>query len=466
MIKLKRMSPVLWEVPRDGKMNVPVFVYASEKLLEKMKGDRTLQQAVNVASLPGVYEKVLVMPDGHEGYGFPIGGVAAFPVEGGLVSPGGIGYDINCGVRLLKTGLKFEDVAPRMDELVSRIFKYVPSGVGSRSDFQLGRGDFLEVLAKGVEWAVKEGYATRDDALHIEEGGSMRTTTDYVSEKAISRGMRQLGTLGAGNHFLEIQKVEKVFDSDVAKKFGLFEDQVVVMIHTGSRGFGHQVASDYIKVMLQASHKFGVDLPDRELAAAPLESDEAMRYLEAMKCAVNFAFTNRQLITFQVRKAFEEIFGEKMELLYDVAHNIGKFETHRGERVFVHRKGATRAFGPGRDDLPQEFRSVGQPVLIPGSMGTASYVLVGLGNPDTFESTCHGAGRVLSRSAARKKVWGRDVKRELESRGIKVRAASMPVLAEEAPVAYKDIDEVVKVVHETGISSAVTRNIPLGVVKG
>ena len=466
MIKLRRINPIVWEIPEEKPMNVPVRIYASEKLLEKMKQDRTLEQARNVASLPDVLPNVLVMPDGHEGYGFPIGGVAAFPAEGGLVSPGGIGYDINCGVRLLLSSLTYEEVRDRLPELVNALFRAVPSGVGSRSDVRVSREEFMEVLSRGVKWAIKEGFASGKDAEHIEEKGSMEADPSYVSDRAVARGISQLGTLGAGNHFLEVQRVERITDEEVAKKFGLFENQIVVMIHTGSRGFGHQVASDYIKVMLEAARKYGIRLPDRELAAAPLESEEAMRYIEAMKCAVNFAFTNRQIITYKVREVFEKFFGEKLELLYDVAHNIGKFERHRGMEVFVHRKGATRAFGPGREDIPEDFRKIGQPVIIPGSMGTASYVLAGLGAKETFESTCHGAGRLLSRAAAKRQLWGAKVKKELESRGILVRSASMPILAEEAPQAYKDVDEVVRVVQEARISSIVSRNVPLAVVKG
>lgn len=459
-MKLRTVKPSLWEIKREGQMKVPVRIYASEELLEKMKQDRTLGQAVNVASMPGVLPNVLVMPDGHEGYGFPIGGVAAFPAEGGLVSPGGIGYDINCGMRLLKTGLDRD--ALDMEKLLSVLFDTVPSGVGSESSFRVDREDFIELVTSGVRWAVRQGYASEHDSTLIEENGSMPTSADSVGQKAVSRGLKQIGTLGAGNHFLEVQEVDKVF-SPVAEKFGIRGGQVTVMIHTGSRGFGHQVAGDHIKNMLHNVGRLGI--PDRELAAARLDSKEGESYLSAMKCAVNFAFVNRQMITHNVRGVFDDLLGEKLELLYDVAHNIGKFEEH-GEDLFVHRKGATRAFGPGRKELPDEYRRTGQPVIIPGSMGTASYVLVGLGNRESFESTCHGAGRVMSRSAAKRRLSGENIQRRLAKKGISVRAQRASLLAEEAPEAYKDIDEVVRVVAEAGISAPVARLVPLGVVKG
>ncbi len=464
MVKVRRIDP--FRVIVEDHANVPVLVYATDILLKKMLEDRTLQQALNVASLPGVKERVLVMPDGHEGYGFPIGGVAAFDVDTGVVSPGGIGYDINCGVRLLLSPLTVEDVKPSIKQLVSELFKAVPSGVGATGHLRLSREEFIEAVTKGIDWAITEGYATKEDKKHIEEYGSFRASSDFLSEKAIKRGMPQLGTLGAGNHFLEVQKVEKIFDPETAKVFGLFEGQVVVMIHTGSRGFGHQVASDFIKVMLNASRKYGIKLPDPELAAAPIKSDEAERYLLSMGAAINFAFLNRQLITYWTREVFKRLYGAELKLLYDVAHNIGKFEEHNGEEVFIHRKGATRAFGKGRKELPEDYRSIGQPVLIPGSMGTASYVLLGLGSKESFESTCHGAGRVMSRAKAKKKIWGKEVKSRLEAMGIAVKAASMPILAEEAPEVYKDIDEVVKVVEAVGISRAVARLRPMGVIKG
>jgi tRNA-splicing ligase RtcB len=463
-VELKSVRDNVWEIPASGIMRAPVRIYASKALLDGMSKDRTLLQAVNVSALPGVLNRVLVMPDGHEGYGFPIGGVAAFPAEDGLVSPGGIGYDINCGIRLLRTGLTEDEVRPEIGKLVGSIFREIPSGVGREGNLDISDGEFLEAITQGSRWAMKKGYATKKDVSMTEENGSMPSSQDSVSRKAISRGRSQLGTLGAGNHFIEIQKVDKVF-SPVAGDFGLKEGEVVVMIHTGSRGFGHQVASDYISLMMSKQKEFNAGLPDKELAAAPLDSPEGEAYLDAMMCAVNFAFVNRQVISFFVRNVFSEIFSCELSLLYDVAHNIGKFEDH-GRRVFVHRKGATRAFGPGRKELPEEFQRTGQPVIIPGSMGTSSYVLAGRGFAESFESTCHGAGRRLSRSGALREARGDAIKDQLEKRGISVRSGSVKSLAEEAPGAYKDIDEVVKVVHSVGISDMVARTVPLGVVKG
>ncbi|MBR9689560.1 MAG: RtcB family protein [Candidatus Altiarchaeota archaeon] len=444
-------------------MKVPINVYASDALIKKMKEDRTLKQAMNVASLPGVLPNVSVMPDGHEGYGFPIGGVAAFSAEDGLVSPGGIGYDINCGIRLLKTNLKFKEVKPLIEKLTASIFKAVPSGVGSKGAMDLSKSEFLEIITRGVGWAHGQGYATEYDLNHIEENGSMKTSHGDVSQRALSRGLKQIGTLGAGNHFIEIQRVSSTFEH--AKEFGIEKDQVVIMIHTGSRGFGHQIASDYISLMMRSQNKFGFRLPDKELAAAPLKSKEGEKYINAMRCAVNFAFVNRQIITYFVRQVFEEYLGDTPKLLYDVAHNIGKFEKHK-EEIFIHRKGATRAFGPGRTDLPDEFKNLGQPVIIPGSMGTASYVLIGKGNPDTFESTCHGAGRVMSRSKARRSLSSNKIIASLKRRGITVMTNKKSGVSEEAPEAYKDIDEVVGVVKRAGISDTVAKLLPMGVVKG
>ena len=461
-MEIRKASNFRWEIKQKAPMKVPVQLYTSESLLEKMRADRTLTQAINVASMPGVLPNVSVMPDGHEGYGFPIGGVAAFPAEDGLVSPGGIGYDINCGMRLLKTNMSVDDIKLAIGKLVPLLFDTIPSGVGSESKSRMPKEDFLEIITTGIRWAVKQGYASKQDQRRIEEQGSMLTSTESLSQKAMARGLKQVGTLGAGNHFLEVQSVDKVF-SDVAGKFGLREGQVVVMIHTGSRGFGHQIAGDYIRKMSQNIGRLG--LPDKDLAAAELNSKEGQEYLLAMRCAVNFAFVNRQMIAHHIRGIFDDVFGEKMELLYDVAHNIGKFENH-GQDVFVHRKGATRAFGPGRKDLPDEYRSIGQPVITPGSMGTSSYVLVGMGNRDTFESTCHGAGRVMSRSAAKRTLSGENIQKRLARKGITVKAKRSSLLAEEAPEAYKDIDEVIRVVDQAGISAPVARLIPLGVVKG
>ncbi|HDR53154.1 MAG TPA: RtcB family protein [archaeon] len=467
-METRKLGPVEWELPKTGAMKVPVRIFASEQLLNLMHKDRTLQQIQNVACLPGIVNSALLMPDGHEGYGFPIGGVATFPADGtGLVSPGGIGYDINCGIRLLVSPLTREELAPRMGELMEALFKAVPSGLGSSFKQALDRSELTEILSTGVRALAKQGMASQQDLEHTEEGGCMPADPSAVSQRAFARGLKQAGTLGAGNHFVEVQEVEGVFGpAKIQKQFGLKPGQVGVMIHTGSRGLGHQVASDYIRVMLEASQKYGLRLPDRELAAAPLYTPEADRYLEAMKAAVNFAFVNRQTITHHVREVFHSLFGCELPLLYDVAHNIGKFETHGGRELFIHRKGATRAFGPGRTELPEIFRSTGQPIIIPGSMGTASYVLVGLGFTPSFESTCHGAGRLLSRGAAVRELATVSIKKQLEARGVAVMTGNIRGLAEEAPQAYKDIDAVVKVVQEAGISAPVARLVPLGVVKG
>ncbi|MBR9681601.1 MAG: RtcB family protein [Candidatus Altiarchaeota archaeon] len=446
-------------------MNVPVKIHASKQLLEQMHKDRTFQQIVDVTTLPGIYKHAVLLPDGHEGYGFPIGGVAAFKEEGGIVSPGGIGYDINCGVRLLISELSIEDVKGKIPSLLEAAFQAIPSGLGKGATQKIGRSEFLELISKGVKWADGAGFTEAEDSNYIEERGSMPADPSFLSQKSIARGLKQVGTLGAGNHFLEVQRVDKIFGK-IAEKFGLCPNQIVIMVHTGSRGFGHQVADDYIKIMLAAASKYGVKIPNNQLSAAPLHTPEAEKYIESMKCAVNFAFVNRQKITFHLRNIFEKMFGSKLKLLYDVAHNIGKYEIHGGEKLFIHRKGATRAFGPGRDDLPDAFQKIGQPVITPGSMGTASYVMVGLGNPGTFESTCHGAGRVMSRGAAMRKLGNVSIKKKLEAQGIDVRTDNLRNLAQEAPQAYKDIDDVVKTVYLSKISAPVARLLPLGVVKG
>ncbi|MBR9680753.1 MAG: RtcB family protein [Candidatus Altiarchaeota archaeon] len=429
-----------------------------------MKSDRTLLQAMNVASLPKVLPNVSVMPDGHEGYGFPIGGVAAFPLEGGIVSPGGIGYDINCGIRLLTTTLSFDEVKSKLEQLTNSLFNAVPSGVGVGGSMKLSRDEFFSAVTQGINWAVKQGYATKKDQKRIEEQGFMKTNSDSLSQRAVSRGLSQLGTLGAGNHFLEIQKVGWT-NNTLAEKFGLKKDQVVIMIHTGSRGFGHQVASDYIKKILSKQSEYGLKITDRELAAAPLDSKEGKLYIDAMRCAVNFAFNNRQIITYLVRQVFDDFFSDSPQLLYDVAHNIGKFENH-GDEVFIHRKGATRAFGPNRSDLPIEYQKTGQPVIIPGSMGTSSYVLAGMGKKESFESTCHGAGRVMSRSFAKRNLSINMINAELKNKGIILKAKHRSLVSEEAPQAYKDVNEVVGVVEAAGISKRVAKLLPLAVIKG
>ena len=480
-VPLKRIGDYVWEIPIGYKrgMKVPGRIYADEVLLEKMKGDLTLEQCANVACLPGIYKFAIVLPDGHQGYGFPIGGVAAFDAETGVISPGGVGYDINCGVRLIRTDLRVEDVKPVLKQLIDTLFYLVPSGVGSRGRVRLSISELDKVLAEGVDWAIEHGYGWPEDAQHCEEGGHMKNADpSKVSRVAKSRGAPQLGTLGSGNHFLEIQVVDKIYDPKIAKVFGIEEEgQVTVMVHTGSRGLGHQVCSDYLRIMERAVRKYGISIPDRELVCTPANSPEADDYFAAMACAANFAWANRQMITHWVREAFEKVFKKSadelgMRLVYDVAHNIAKLEEHKvnGHRrkVFVHRKGATRAFPPGHPDIPKDYKDVGQPVLIPGSMGTASYVLVGTPKAMeiSFGSTAHGAGRLLSRAAAVRQYSPSYIKRTLESRGILIRAASARVIAEEAPGAYKDVDRVALVSHKVGIALRVARLVPIGVTKG
>ncbi len=468
---IKRIGSVFWEIQKKGKMNVPAIVVASEKLLEKMQQDETLQQIQNVATLPSIFEKAIVMPDGHEGYGFPIGGVAAFE---NIVSPGGIGFDVNCGVRLVRTNLTAEEVRKKLPKLLDVIFENVPSGVGRGGKVKLAKSQLNEVLDYGVKWAVENGFGWEKDLKHIEENGTYEgADSTKVSERAKNRGKPQLGSLGAGNHFLEVQEVVEVYDEKVAEKFGLFKGQAVVMIHTGSRGLGHQVCSDYLERFKEAFPEIYRELVDRELIYAPLDSEVAQNYLAAMKAAANFAWTNRQMIMHWVRESFAKVFKMgpedlEMDLVYDVAHNIAKFEKYKGKTLLVHRKGATRAFGPGNPEIPLDYQSVGQPVLIPGSMGTASYVLVGSKKAEetTFSSTAHGAGRLLSRKAALRNWRGEQIKALLEGKGILIRSASNRVVAEEAPGAYKDIDEVVRVSHEAGIGNLVVKLKPMGVVKG
>ncbi len=481
-IPIQKIDKYIWQIPKfRGDMRVPGVVYADEVLLGKMREDRTLEQCANVATLPGIYKYSITMPDGHEGYGFPIGGVAATDYNDGVISPGGVGYDINCGVRLLRTNLKEKDVQPKLAELLDTIFVYVPSGLGSKGKIRLSPHELDKPISEGVEWAIRNGYGWAEDAEVCEENGHMDAADpSKVSMTAKSRGAPQFGSLGSGNHFLEIQKVDKIYDPKAAKLMGIEEEgQVTVMIHTGSRGFGHQVCSDYLRIMERAVRKYNIRIPDRELACTPGSSGEAEDYFKAMACAVNYAFTNRQCITHWVRQAFEKVFKTSadklgLELIYDVAHNICKIEEHKVDdsgkirKVWVHRKGATRAFPAGHKDLPKKYREIGQPVLIAGTMGTASWVL--LGQPKamdvSFGSTAHGAGRYLSRAAATRRFGGSEVKKALERKGILIRAASMTVVAEEAPEAYKDVDRVAEVSHQIGIATKVARLVPLGCVKG
>ncbi len=481
-VPLEKVDEYTWRIPKTFKpgMRVPGVVFADKDLLEKMTTDRTLEQCVNVAHLPGICKHAITLPDGHEGYGFPIGGVAATDYDKGVISPGGVGYDINCGVRLLATNLSEADIRPKLAELTNTIFKNVPCGLGSRrKDFRLTSHELDQLAAQGVGWIVKQGFGWPEDAEHCEENGYMKAANpDKVSFTAKKRGFTQIGTLGSGNHFLEIQKVDKIYNPQVAKTFGISHvGQVTAMIHCGSRGYGHQICSDYLRIMEQAVHKYKIDLPDRELACAPGTSKEAENYYQAMSCAVNYAFSNRQAITHWVRQSFEQVFKRPAEefglnLVYDVAHNIAKIEEHiiddHTRKVWIHRKGATRAFAPERLEVPADYRAVGQPVIIPGSMGTSSWLLVGTTKAMevSFGSTAHGAGRMMSRKAAKRRFWGGDVKKALEQRGIIIRAASQVILAEEADPAYKSVDRVVDVSDKLGIATRVARLLPISVVKG
>lgn len=474
--KLKKIAEDVWEIPQDYKpgMNVPGRIFLSDRLMEGLESG-AVEQTANVATLPGIQKYSMAMPDVHIGYGFPIGGVAAFDMEAGVISPGGVGFDINCGVRLLCSELTADQVRPHAGDLINALYEAVPSGLGSESGFRVNDTQLSEVFRTGARWAVENGYGVKADLEHCEENGEMKGADPLkVSKKARDRGRPQLGTLGSGNHFLEIQVVEKVFDEGVAKAFGLKEGQVTVMIHCGSRGAGHQICTDYVKVMEHASGKYGIRLYDRQLACAPLASKEAQDYFAAMAAGANYAWANRQIISHSVRETFKNYYRSdvKMDLLYDVAHNVAKFEEHEVDgvkkKLCVHRKGATRAFPPGRPEVPPAYREVGQPVIIPGSMGSASYILVGTrkGMELTFGSTCHGAGRVMSRHEALRRIRGSEVKRELLGRGIIVKAPKDAAIAEEAPEVYKEIDAVVDVVDRLGISRKVARLVPIAVAKG
>jgi len=480
-IPLKKVDDLIWEVPVEYNryMRVPARVYADESLLNMMRRDDTLFQALDITQLPGIQKYGITLPDGHQGYGFPIGGVAAFDSEEGIITPGGVGYDINCGVRLMRTDLTYKEVKPKAQELIDRIFRLVPCGVGVGGRIRVSTSQLDRAVSEGVDWAISEGYGWDGDSKHMEEGGCMReANTDKVSNRAKNRGSSQLGTLGAGNHFLEIARVREVFDEGVAKTFGITEqDQIVCWIHTGSRGYGHQIATDYIRIMDRAVRKYGIRIPSRELACAPLKSREAEDYYEAMSCAVNWAFLNRHVIMHHVRTAFEETFKRSaddmgMKLVYGMTHNTAKRETHvidgRRRDVVVHRKGASRAFGPGRADLPDDYKSTGQPVLLVGTMGTASYLLVGTdkGEEMSFASTAHGAGRVMSRTGARRRFQAREIVQQLKRKGIVVKAASGRILEEESPESYKDVHRVADVSHYLGLGRKVMVSVPVAVAKG
>lgn len=477
--EIKKVRDNVYEIPGsyDKKMRASGRFYIDDESFENLE-EGAVQQIVNVACLPGVQKYSIGLPDIHFGYGFPIGGVAAFSLRTGIVSPGGVGFDINCGVRLIKSNLTMEDIEGHVDELTEKLFENVPSGVGSKGKIRLEEGEINKVLDLGAEWAVENGYGWPEDLEVLEENGKMEDAdSSIVSDKAKKRGIPQLGSLGSGNHFLEIQVVDEIYNEEVAEVYGLKKGMIVVMIHTGSRGCGHQVCSDYLRIMDKAYKNYKINIADRQLACAPLDSKEAMNYIMAMSAAANYAWANRQMITHWVRETFEEVLGKsakdmEMDILYDVAHNIAKMETHkvrnREEELLVHRKGATRAFGPGCEEVPEKYRDVGQPVLIPGTMGTASYVLHGtdVAMEETFGSTAHGAGRILSRSQAKKDYSADEITEDMQNRGIKLKATSKHVVAEEAPGAYKDVDSVVRVSDSTGIAKLVARVKPIAVCKG
>ena len=478
---LEKISDYKWQIPRSfmNGMRVPGLIYADEKLLKDIRHDKALQQVANAACLPGIVKYSLAMPDIHWGYGLPIGGVVATDIEaGGVITPGGVGYDINCGVRLIRTSLGEKDVTPKIDKLINTLFSHVPAGVGSTSDIKVSDAEEKKIMIKGAAWAVEHGYGVKEDLERTEERGSMEgADPGKVSERAYERGKKQSGTLGSGNHFLEVQVVDEVYDGEAARVFGVAKGQATVMIHSGSRGFGYQICEDYSRKMVQLLPKYGINVPDRQLACVPVKSDDGQDYIKAMKCAANYAWNNRQCLMHKVREVFERVFEKGweslgMSLVWDVAHNIAKFEKYnidgREKLLCVHRKGATRAFGPGNPELPAIYRNIGQPVIIPGDMGRNSYLLVGTkrAEEETFASTCHGAGRLMSRTEAMRREERKTLLQDLAAKGIKVMAAGRGTLAEEAPYAYKNVNEVVDVVHNAGIAKKVCRMRPIGVIKG
>ncbi|MBK8985368.1 MAG: RtcB family protein [Chloroflexi bacterium] len=476
----RQITPYIHEIPATYRadMRVPARFYADGDLLTAALEDKSLDQLVNTATLPGIVKYALAMPDIHQGYGFPIGGVIATQLPDGVISPGGVGYDINCGVRLLATHLHKDDLDSHLDRLASALQANCPSGVGQGGSLRLKRQDLDRLMVQGADWALKNGYATPMDLERTEENGRLpHADASKVSERAKTRGLDQIGTLGAGNHFIEVDVVDEIFHDEAAQRMGLFPGQIVVQIHCGSRGFGHQICTDYVKRFQQSVQRYGIKLPDRELVCAPLSSPEGQDYQAAMHAAANYAFVNRQVLTHLIRQSFEQVLagtGLRSTLfqVYDIAHNMAKIEVHQVDgrqlTLCVHRKGATRAFGPGSPVLPDAYRDIGQPVLVPGSMGTASWVLVGTEQSMTqsFGSTCHGAGRTMSRSQAKRTIRGDELRQELEAEGIHIRAGSLPGLAEEAPSAYKDVDKVIEVVHGAGIARKVARIVPVAVVKG
>ena len=479
--QLTKIDDYRWEIPTSYKpgMRVPGLIYSSAEMLDSIKEEQSLEQVANVAFLPGIVKSSLAMPDIHWGYGFPIGGVAAMDIKEGVISPGGVGYDINCGVRLLCTNLTEAEVRPKINQLINELFRNIPSGLGSEGKIKASHKEMRELMVEGARWAVRRGFGSAEDLEATEEGGCLEgADPDKITPQAVKRGMPQAGTLGSGNHFLEIQVVKEIFAAEIAKAMGIVQTgQILVLIHTGSRGFGHQVCTDHLRVMEKAVFRYGINLPDRQLACAPIESPEGKDYFAAMACAANYAWNNRQCIAHWTRESFSRIFGKSpeelgMRQIYDVAHNIAKMEEHtvdgRKVKLCVHRKGATRAFPAGHRDIPLRYKKIGQPVLIPGDMGRCSFIAVGTQKAmeESFGSTCHGAGRMMSRGAARRSLKGRDVARDLAERGIVVKAGDIPSLAEEASSAYKDVTRVVEAVHQAGISRKVAMATPLGIIKG
>lgn len=479
-MKIEKINEFVWRIPREGKMRVDGIIFASEKLMESIRQDKSLEQVANVATLPGIVGASYAMPDIHWGYGFPIGGVAAFDPEiGGVISPGGVGYDINCGVRLLRSDLTLQEIKSKIPSLIQQLFAHIPVGIGKgHKGFKLSQKQLEEVASEGAGWAVKNGYGSQEDLERLESRGVLDwADPSAVPQRAYERGATQLGSVGSGNHFVEIDYVSEIFDEAVAQAIGLEKNQIVIQIHSGSRGFGHQTCTDYLPIMLKASQKYGIELVDKQLCCAPLDSEEGKKYFGAMAGAANYAFANRQMITQWVREIFENFFGSGYEKLgiqpiYDVCHNIAKWEEHtidgKLRRVCVHRKGATRAYPQGHKELPKVYRDIGQPVLIPGDMGRYSFVLIGeQGSMEqTFGSSCHGAGRMMSRHQAAKVCRGRNIEKELEAKGIYVRGASRGTVVEEVPEAYKDVAHVVDVVEGAGLSRKVAKLCPLGVIKG
>lgn len=478
-LEFEKINDYKWRIPKQGGMNVDGIIYADEKMIKTIQSDQSPEQVANVAHLPGIVKNSLAMPDIHWGYGFPIGGVAAFDMDEGVISPGGVGYDINCGVRLLKSSLTRTDISDKLQGLVDTLFKNIPTGVGSnRKDIRLSIDEEKEVLKNGAKWATSNGYGTNDDITFIEANGCLPgADPEIVSNRALERGKAQVGTLGSGNHFVEVGYVAEIYDSNTAHVLGLEKDQITVVIHTGSRGLGYQVCDDFIKIMINAALEYGISLPDRQLCCAPIKSKQGENYMKAMACAANFAFANRQMITHWVRESFEQALGTNqanlgLKIVYDVCHNIAKFEDHKVDgkmkKLCVHRKGATRSFPPNHPEIPDAYKSVGQPVLVPGDMGRYSYVLVGTDNAmnETFGSSCHGAGRMMSRNAAKKVTKGRRISDELKKQGIFVRATGRTTLSEEAPEAYKDVADVVDIVQNAGIGRKVAQLRPLAVIKG